>query len=49
MTDVTIYDKHFKAVKEILWWEIPSLFETNEKMESLREEITDKKENEMGI
>jgi len=50
VTDVRIYDKYFKAVIiEILQWEILSPFETNEKIEILREEITDKKENEMGI
>lgn len=44
MTDVRICDKYFKAVIiEILQWEIPSPFETNEKIEILREEITDKR------
>lgn len=43
-------DKYFKAgIIEVLQWEIPNPLETNEKIESLREEMADKKKSQMEI
>lgn len=47
MTDVRIYDRYFKAIIiEILQWEIPSPFKTNEKIEN--SQGRNKKESKMG-